>query len=208
MLAAMLAASAGEAKPTTPYSWSGFYVGIHGGAAFADVDVTPGSLSPPGTEGTNVDADGALFGALAGYNFQNGSFVYGLEGDVSFGEASGSNLSGVPSVDIDFAASARLRAGVVFDNALVFATAGYGLVNADGEENHGSGWRGSSETHGGLVLGIGGEWAVDNDLILRAEYQHGFFDEKRYAFPESVLHTHGIEFDTDVVRLAAIWRFN
>ncbi len=208
LFAALFAASTGSAKPVE-YNWSGFYVGIHGGAGFAEVDVTPGSLSPPGTAGTSFDADGALLGALAGYNFQSGNFIYGVEADVSFGGIEGENVTPtVPDLDIAWMASIRARAGVVLDSLLLFGSAGYGIADVESTEDHGTGVRGSSETQGGLVLGVGAEWAVEENLALRAEYQHGFYDEQRHSFPDDALHTHGIELDTDVARVALVWQFN
>ena len=48
---------------------------------------------------------------------------------------------------------------------------------------------------------------MGDDLLIRGEYLHSFFDSERYSFPLDAPHTHDIEFDTDVVRGAIIWKF-
>ena len=67
---------------------------------------------------------------------------------------------------------------------------------------------GSSGSHTGVIAGIGAEYAVNDSVTVRAEYLHGEFDDERYSFPEDALHTHDIEFNTDVVRVGLIWTLN
>src|SRR5215510_1601394 len=57
-----------------PSGWAGFYIGIHGGYGWGhvttdDIFPFPSSNSPKG----------GLFGVQAGYNWQFGTFVTGLE---------------------------------------------------------------------------------------------------------------------------------
>ena len=92
------------------FTWTGFYVGVNGGYAWADdeEDFAPGSLFIPSDANSNGVADpgevsvlvpaeggttffrpggrsggrsGFLGGGQAGFNFQTGMFVFGLEGD-------------------------------------------------------------------------------------------------------------------------------
>lgn len=79
-----------------PYNWSGFYIGGHFGAAQGK-----GHVDFVGT-GTVVDPyiGGYLLGGQAGYNFQNGPFVAGVEVDVSKTNISGTRTCGTsPGVD-------------------------------------------------------------------------------------------------------------
>ena len=59
------------------YNWSGIYIGINGGYGFGSTDWSPSGFTGPGTFNTN----GGLVGGTAGFNFQSGSVVYGIEGD-------------------------------------------------------------------------------------------------------------------------------
>jgi len=83
-------AVANDGPSATPWSWTGFYVGGHAGAAaglasFAD------PLGPPLFGGT-VAAPGFLAGLQAGYNRQVApQWVIGLEGEASLLAATGSN---------------------------------------------------------------------------------------------------------------------
>ena len=63
------------AAATPPYDWSGFYVGGNFGGAW-----TSGNLNIPGN---NFYGGLTKFigGVQAGYNFQAGHLLYGVEGD-------------------------------------------------------------------------------------------------------------------------------
>ena len=78
----------GDSGPSlvyAPYNWTGFYVGGFGGALWAKEDW----LFP--AFGTTVDpkAAGYLLGGQAGYNYQMGQWVIGLEGDIGGSNAEG-----------------------------------------------------------------------------------------------------------------------
>src|SRR5687768_13115337 len=57
------------------YNWTGFYVGINGGGAWGESSWTSTG---------NFDVSGGLFGATIGYNWQQGPWVFGLEGDLDW----------------------------------------------------------------------------------------------------------------------------
>ena len=62
--------------------WSGSYLGILGGGAWGRAvvhsDVTGADQTP------RFDLKGGFIGYTSGLNIQNGSFVYGYEGDTSY----------------------------------------------------------------------------------------------------------------------------
>ena len=63
-------------------SWAGPYAGVSLGYGFS------GTTTPATGD---VDTDGFLGGVFAGYNLQNGMFVYGIEGDVGYSGVKGDN---------------------------------------------------------------------------------------------------------------------
>ena len=69
------------------YNWSGIYIGINGGYAFGSTDwSSPGAgIVGTGTFNTN----GGLVGGTAGFNFQSGQIVYGIEGDWDWAQIKG-----------------------------------------------------------------------------------------------------------------------
>jgi opacity protein-like surface antigen len=86
-----------KAKPMVerPYVWTGWYVGGFGGA-----DYGKGHMDfPTGSASGDPQIDGALFGGTLGYNYQNGAWVYGIEGDWGWTNATGStpcgNMNGI-----------------------------------------------------------------------------------------------------------------
>jgi outer membrane immunogenic protein len=131
-----------KAAPMESASWAGFYLGIQGGAArheasFNDLDgfVEFGGL--PATQSTSKT--GGLFGGYAGYNWQDRSFVYGVESDISWVGAKADSQLGVrqfsnftyqQSHDISWLATFRARAGLDFESTLIYVTGGLAVAGA------------------------------------------------------------------------------
>ena len=63
-------------------TWTGFYVGIHGG--WSDIRERQAMSSPAFALTVANSASGGLAGLHAGYNFQSGSMVYGIEADIAY----------------------------------------------------------------------------------------------------------------------------
>jgi outer membrane immunogenic protein len=161
-------ASAADADMApAPYDWSGPYVGLQAGYAFGqtemyDSDETTGDF----------DLDGALLGATLGWNHQANNLVIGLEGDVSWSHVEGNLASALCGtgcdIDLGWLATARLRAGYAFDNALIFAAGGLaaGVVEMDVDTDYTSG----TDTRFGWTIGAGAELAVSEALTVKVEY--------------------------------------
>jgi outer membrane immunogenic protein len=150
-LACTAVTSAQAAPPPPPpiYNWSGFYIGVNAGGGFGSsnptwiANVTAAPFFLTGVEPTpKLPVGGFVGGGQAGYNFQSGSFVYGLETDLTWMDVQGSRTTspffiGKGSVDqVTFTSqynwlyTARLRGGVTFfGNWLVYATGGLAIVN-------------------------------------------------------------------------------
>jgi hypothetical protein len=78
-----------SAEAQTPFDWSGFYAGIHGGVLTGDVTVHEDSYS---LTGGNIS--GTVVGVLAGYNFPTTSlppFMFGVEADFGWANVHGNN---------------------------------------------------------------------------------------------------------------------
>ena len=72
-------------------TWSGPFVGVTLGYGFGKTDAAVG----------DIDTDGVLAGGFAGYNFQNGNFVYGLEGDVGYNAMDGATAGTSSQAGVD-----------------------------------------------------------------------------------------------------------
>ena len=64
-----------------PSGWAGGYAGIQAGGNFAGRTHTPGN---------HIHTDGFRGRGFGGFNWQNGQFVYGVEGDIGYDGAQGS----------------------------------------------------------------------------------------------------------------------
>ena len=119
--------------PAPAASWAGWYIGLNAGANWqrsADsFGYAGGDLGPTNV---NTRSTGFIGGGQIGYNWQNGNFVYGLEGDISglaghtstFIPTPGSTGKAI-SNKITWLSTFRARAGlVVGPNTLAYVTGG------------------------------------------------------------------------------------
>lgn len=110
--------------PSAVPNWSGFYVGLHAGWAFANANATSrtdfGGLPVFAPASFDVGDSGALAGGQIGYNWQFGNWVFGLEADIS-GTGIGGFESQVPVRVIGLGAPAdRCCSLPTFLESLVF----------------------------------------------------------------------------------------
>lgn len=99
-------------------SWAGPYAGLNFGYGFGGT-VTGAGLGAPVN-----GASGWVFGGFAGYNWQTGNFVYGLEADLGYNGVNGGNGAG-QYFRSGLEGSLRARLGyAATDTMLIYATAG------------------------------------------------------------------------------------
>ena len=116
--------------PVSVASWDGPYVGVQGGVVRQN-----GSLKNFTFDFVSAGSKtGGTIGALAGYNWQQRNFVYGLEGDWSWIGAKATHLqlaATTTTYDINWLATARARVGLAHDLTLFYLTGGvaFGHVN-------------------------------------------------------------------------------
>jgi outer membrane immunogenic protein len=172
------------APPSSP-AWAGTYFGIQGGIArretsFAEADTfLTGASNPDFIEKNRA---GGTVGGLLGYNWQNGSFVYGVEGDWNWigAKASrsvdffGDQISA--SFDVNWLATLRGRAGLAFDALLFYVTgglaAGHIRNSAELQLPFGSVSFNQSQTRVGWTAGVGAEYMFSPHWTARAEFRY------------------------------------
>ncbi len=156
------------APPPPMFTWSGFYVGAN--ASFAFGRYTSGGSTFFG------NADGGLFGITAGYNYQSGPLVAGIEGDLDFGGVSGTNPGvGIYATGtINGEGSIRARFGYTFNHTLIYVTGGYTGANLKGSLVDVSAapnlFVSQSTFLNGFVIGGGVEYALTRNISVKAEY--------------------------------------
>jgi outer membrane immunogenic protein len=219
MAAALIATNAARAADPTPVvvspalisppqapaaqDWTGPYIGIHGGygkpyfTGFWDNPEWSEGCGCFFNDGGAVDflaKPGVLGGIHAGYNFQRGSVVFGIEVDATAARLgmAGSfiNLNdGTPQSSgnaffaVDLLASVRARLGMAFGDFHAYGTVGVGYVGAEFGAN-------TSDSHPldtavvslsgfGLAFGGGMEWRATERVSLRGEFLRYRLNEVR-----------------------------
>jgi len=156
-----------------PFSWTGVYFGVNGGAGWASTNNNSfGGLS------------GWTFGGTAGANYQMGQFVIGAEGDWDWANISHtqSYLFTSNRMNVNETLTLRARAGMAIDRALIYVTGGYAGVNANASfTTPFLGWGGSqSQWISGGAVGAGVEYAFTNNISAKAEYLWLPMEDKTY----------------------------
>lgn len=177
-------ASAQEAT----YNWSGSYVGVEGGYAHSSVDFDADTTNFDGSH----QKDGYLGGIYAGHDWQSGNFVYGVAGDfdfvgmhdTKFGHLDLLGKGEAYTYDVDWVATARLRAGYTpTDQLLAYVTGGVaaGHFQAASYDRPIFAPVGSTADFSGVkvggVIGLGAEYALAPNWSLKGEYLHYAFDK-------------------------------
>ncbi|MGB6660033.1 MAG: outer membrane protein [Xanthobacteraceae bacterium] len=148
---------------TPPYNWSGLYVGANFGGAW-----TSGSLNMPSNNFYGGITE-FIGGFQAGYNFQAGHLLLGIEGDFDWASFDHPTLP-IPtlgSVSQHWISTVAGRFGLVNDRWLVFGKVGGGWIESTATLNGpGPGWNGSNTdagwlTGGGIEYGFKAHWTVN-----------------------------------------------
>lgn len=169
------------------YDWTGFYFGVNAGVGLGR-DLTRWAFvppSPPFSSTSHLSPLGAVGGAQAGYNWQTGNWVLGLEADIQAAGMRDDRTCGVFCAPgnavrfdqkLDWFGTARGRVGLATGPVLGYVTGGfaYGGVKTSTAEDFGSALQGSSinisETRTGWTAGSGVEAALGGNWTGKIEY--------------------------------------
>ena len=188
------------AAAPAPWSWTGCYVGGHVGGTWGTKEAfDPFDGSPLGSGTVN----GFLGGGQVGCNYQVNWVVFGVEGDFSWTNASGSgigNFSGKSGgiANIDWYATATARIGGTIDHALLYLKGGAAWVRD--RYSSGSGCIGfaelsdgdldgcetfsATETRTGWTVGAGVEYAFTRNWSGKIEYDYMDFGTRTLRFTD------------------------
>jgi outer membrane immunogenic protein len=161
------------------YNWSGFYIGVEGGGSWGrskHVDQSTGLDDTPW-----FDVNGGLVGGTAGYNWQTGNVVLGVEGDWSWVDQNGSAADTGPAGDPLYSsvtkerwlATVRGRLGYAAESMLFYVTGGYAAASVDvGATDTATGfvYDQTTQTRSGWTGGGGIEWRLAPNWSAKVEY--------------------------------------
>jgi len=220
-LAAGSAVAADMPVKTAPYhnarqgcaNFGGFYVGGQAGVShythsFTDLDSFGvewiDSFLPQDVSHTGR---GALAGAQAGYNWQSGCTVFGIESDWAWTNAKASTLltdgtttDNRDEVDhirvtskLQWFGTTRVRTGVVVDNLMLYVTGGLAYANFKRDfeyfEDNGPTTEhfARSRTRFGWTGGVGTEWAINQNWSLKSEVLYMQFQKDETTDTSTVI---------------------
>ncbi len=187
--------------PPPIFSWTGFYLGVNGSYDWGTMRHGNGVFGNP---------SGGMGGITAGYNYQIGQFVIGLEGDYDWGDVSKNRaLDAAGSFSklhmLEFA-TARARAGMAFDRALIYVTGGYagGEVNGTIFDAPAGVVAVNNSWLSGYAVGGGIEYAFTPNISGKAEYLFSSLAGNAIATPGYAART-GL--DVSMIRAGLNYKF-
>ena len=218
------------------FSWSGVYMGVHGGYGWGDADfeenlfqvagIIPNSLSE------DFDVDGGFGGVQLGMNKQIGNLVIGGELSLSGAEISGSsgrdcfNIATLTAGFVEAGCDAELnwlltglaRVGYAFDRTMIYGTAGWAVAGIDYNAELNipliaglSLPSGANDTADGFAFGAGFEYAVADWASIGVQYLHADLKSDGSGLLLGGILTSGerdIDLDTASARLNIRWGGN
>jgi outer membrane immunogenic protein len=199
--------------PAPMPTWTGFYVGVNAGGAVATGHLDFGIAGGPVFATIDNSLKGVIGGGQAGYNWQSGAFLLGVEADFQGSSLKGSlnapcavafcvpaGLSASYSQSIPWFGTARARIGYAQDSWLIYATGGYAYANLETNATATAGPLiasfNTNEIRSGWTAGAGIEVALASNWSAKLEYLYADFGNTRTTW--SVL---GIPLITDDARV-------
>jgi outer membrane immunogenic protein len=181
------------------YSWTGFYIGLNGGGGF-------GRSAWDSTGG--FDISGGLVGGTAGYNYQFGQAVVGIEGDIDWADINGTTTTvacplGCKTSD-SWLSTVRGRLGYAADRFMPYVTGGAAFGDV---KTSTPGFAGANNSEAGWTLGAGLEFALAQNWTAKAEYLYVDLGKFNCGLSCGGFVTNNVSFTTNLVRAGVNYRF-
>ncbi|MGX4772212.1 outer membrane protein [Bradyrhizobium guangdongense] len=193
------------AAPSANRNWTGFYVGVHGGGGWGRTDWKQAD----GVFNTFADsifagsgeAGGMMVGGQAGYAWQFGRWVTGIEGEASWADVDSNAKCAVSEVGptsfnchsrIDALGALTGRLGTTYGNLLIYGKAGAAWAHETHDAVNPQTAFGAlptnrftaDDTRWGYTIGTGLEYAFSPAWSAKVEYDYANFGSKTVAFTD------------------------
>src|SRR5581483_805221 len=108
-----------------PFSWTGIYIGINGGAAWAHEDWVDNTLGPASP--ISLRPDGGVFGGQLGFRWQWNQLVLGIEGTADWADLRDNVATGAffDELKVKSLYTVTGQVGWAWDRFLVYAKGGW-----------------------------------------------------------------------------------
>jgi outer membrane immunogenic protein len=154
-------------------SWAGWYIGGNLGVAWHKTDASLVYQDNPARDNSRFSKTGFIGGGQIGYNWQNGSYVFGLEGDISglsnkntrIGQDTGYQYSS----RISWLSTVRGRFGLAMGSTLAYVTGGVAFGEVKNNVNANNGDNSNSKTRTGWTIGGGLEHMLARNWTIGLE---------------------------------------
>jgi outer membrane immunogenic protein len=219
------------ARAVVLFSWTGFYIGAHGGGGWGRKETTSvpytfgGALIAPAP--ATIDVSGGLAGGQIGANYQVDSWVFGAEAQASWSNLTGSTtcvgtsttagvatpVSGSCNVKVDALGTIAGRVGWALDRLLVYGKGGLAWTNDHYNWNSATVLQPSlaaNETRWGWMVGAGVEYAFLDSWSGKIEYNYMGLGTRTPNFTSAngfTSVTYSIRESISVVKLGINYRF-
>lgn len=210
-------AAAADSVTAAPagFVWTGGYIGLQAGYAWGNANYDAFEYAT-----IDYDPDGFFGGLYVGYNHQlQNNIVLGIDADLNFSGIDGKasmTWFGDPEPDEDHVgyskvkttASIRGRLGYAMDRFMPYVAGGVSSAKYQFDLDHdGTGNMDFEEERRltGWNVGVGAEYAVTNNILVRAEYRYTDFGSE--DFDQDWGGDSTIELKTHDVRLGVAYKF-
>jgi len=218
--AVLLVTASARADAAGPYNWTGFYAGGYAGYGWGKstaTDIGDRFGVPEYILGAQFSdhPDGFIGGGQAGYNYQSGNWVAGLEADFGYLGLKGSGVypdgtffDTFVKTRASYDATFRARFGVTNGPVLFYVTGGAILADFNNyiksfstfhSDKTGSQW--------GWTVGAGIEYALDRKWSVKAEYLYYDAGTETVRMNNSSGNPFPIESTGNLVRVGLNYRF-
>jgi len=176
------------------FNWTGFYLGVHAGAAMFDGDYNYGDYQP------SDDNTGFIGGVQAGYNWQFDNIVIGAQTDFAYTSAKISDDFVGAENKLEWLGSTTARVGYAFDNLLVYGKGGVAYGQSKIEDTLFN--MNDSQWHVGWTAGVGAEYAFTQNITGLLEYNYVDLGSQDY-FNDAV----SADLTTNVIKAGLNYKF-
>jgi outer membrane immunogenic protein len=221
-----------KARPAPPpvvvYNWTGFYIGAHAGWVDSQSRydfATAGHYNLVAGDSFRFNSNGFMGGGHAGYNWQTGNFVLGIEGSIDWVDINRTVISPFfPATDTfrtrqQWLASVTPRVGVTSGPLLFYVKGGAAFTELRTRIQDTVDFNDRSEdTRVGWTVGGGLEWMATPNWIFGVEGNYydfgrccGGLTESRLlatGLPAGVFSNHSVRFDEFSVLGRVSYKFN
>lgn len=213
---------AAPAPAVVPFSWTGFYIGAHVGAAHFQKDwfvplsannfpgICPGC---PAAIGGHNDTSW-LAGGQAGFNYQVGAWVWGVEAQFSATNLKGSHANPLFAGNLDASETKWLgtvagRLGMAWDRTLIYGKGGVAWAHDRFSVSTTTTFeaQATDNTRIGWMAGGGIEYAWSANWSMKVEYNYMDFGEKRETLRPTANCPACAAFDYDIDQRIHVVKF-